>query len=159
PQGGIRSRRNACRVVGPGVISGFELGIGVVGHVAVEGVTVRGNRYGISVAKCCQLDVADVVAEDNATAGVYARRLSGSGRRANRNGEVGVWAYGFNLVGLSASGNGLGGGVRGRGRLIDSVVVDNGGFDGTYDLLAFPRIRTRRSTCGGGIRLRSVLVG
>src|SRR5215813_15462375 len=110
PQGGIRSRRNACRVVGPGVISGFELGIGVVGHVAVEGVIVRGNRYGISVAKCCRLDVADVVAEDNATAGVYARRLSGSGLRANRNGEVGVWAYGFNLVGLSASGNGLGGG-------------------------------------------------
>src|SRR5262245_2464928 len=88
PQRGIRSRRSACRVVGPGVVSGFELGIGVVGHVAVEGVTVRGNRYGISVAKCCQLDVADVVAEDNTTAGVYARGLRGSGLHANRNGEV-----------------------------------------------------------------------
>jgi len=46
--------------------------------------------------------------------------------------------------------------VYGRGRLTDSVIVGNAGFDGTYDLLAYPRIRTRNSTCGSGIRLRTI---
>ena len=146
----------SCRVVGPGEIAGFELGVGVVGVVDVVGVTVRGNKFGVSVAKCCRLRVTDVTADDNEVAGVSAIRLSGSGLRANGNGEVGVHAGRFRLARVMATGNGPGGGVQGRGRLTDSIVVGNAGFDGNFDLLAYPRIRTRNSTCGKGIRLRTI---
>jgi len=142
--------------MGPGEISGFELGIGGVGVVEVSGVTARGNKVGLSVARCCRLEVTEVVADDNETAGVWAIRLSGSGLHANGNGNVGINGGRFRLARVMASGNGAGGGVRGRGRLTDSVVVRNAGFDGSYDLLAYPRIRTRNSTCGKGIRLRTI---
>ncbi|HYV56221.1 MAG TPA: hypothetical protein VE911_01695 [Candidatus Nitrosopolaris sp.] len=155
PQG-RHTLRKPCRVTGPGTVSGFELGIGGIGVVEVTGVVTRENLYGVVVAKCCALHVSDVAADDNDIAGVSAGRLTGSGLHANGNGKVGVAATRFRLARVVASGNGVGGGVYGRGRLSDSVIVGNAGFDGTYDLLAYPRIRTRNSTCGGGIRLRTI---
>jgi len=152
----VRARREPCRVTGPGTVSGFELGIGGVGLVEVTDVTARENTYGVVVAKCCRLRVSEVAADDNHIAGISAIRLAGSGLHASGNGNVGVAAGRFRLARVMASGNGVGGGVYGRGRLTDSVVVGNAGFDGTYDLLAYPRIRTRNSTCGGGVRLRTI---
>jgi hypothetical protein len=154
---GAVGRRTPCRVVGPGEVSHFELGIGVVGTVSVEDVTVRFNRFGIAVQKCCRLEVAHVVADANTIAGISAHRLTGVGVQANGNGHVGIEAlFRFRLSGVTATGNGAGGGVSGRGRLANSIVVGNSGFDGTYDLLAYPRIRTRDSTCGGGVRLKTI---
>jgi hypothetical protein len=155
PQGS-HTLRKLCRVMGPGTVSGFELGIGGVGVVEVTRVITRENIYGVVVAKCCALHVSEVAADDNDIAGVSAGRLTGSGLHASGNGNVGVAAGRFRLARVMASGNGVGGGVYGRGRLTDSVIVGNAGFDGTYDLLAYPRIRTRNSTCGSGIRLRTI---
>ena len=155
PQG-RRTLRLPCRVIGPGTVSGFELGIGGIGVVEVARVTTRENIYGVVVAKCCALRVSELTADDNDIAGVSAGRLTGSGLHASGNGNVGVAAGRFLLARVTASGNGVGGGVYGRGRLTDSVVVGNAGFDGTYDLLAYPRIRTRSSSCGAGIRLRTI---
>lgn len=152
-------RRRKCRVSGPGVIAGFETGIGGVGTLVVDGLVVRRNRFGIAVQKCCRLDVENVLAESNLIAGVSAIRLRGAGLHANGNGEVGVAATRFDLVDVQANANGIGGGVRGRGRLRNSTVLANGGFDGTYDLVALPRIKTHGTTCGAGIRLRSLRVG
>jgi hypothetical protein len=155
PQG-RRSFKQACRIVGTGEVSGFELGIGVVGVIEVTGVTARRNRVGMSAPKCCHLFVNDVVASDNEISGVSAYRLSGDGLHAERNGMVGVQSFRMRLSNVTATGNGAMGGVHGRGVLRDSVVTGNAGFDGTYDILAWPRVRTRNTTCGRGIRLRTI---
>src|SRR5262245_51732863 len=46
PQG-RHTFRKPCRVVGPGTVSGFEIGVGGIGVVEVARVTTRENIYGV----------------------------------------------------------------------------------------------------------------
>ena len=160
--GGVSCGRR-CRVIGPGQVSGFGVGVSGI-SIRITDVTVRGNdEAGVSIIGGV-LVASNVVAEENGI-GIFVpggRRLVARDVRANDNVLAGLWASGakVKLLRIEALRNGRYGGVflarnrRPKPRLVDSVVLDNDGLGGGYDVLAMrPGVRVIGSTCGRGARV------
>jgi hypothetical protein len=100
---------------------------------------------------------------DNLRYGISARggRIRGRNVTANRNGMGGVWGPIEEMVNLTATGNGVAGGVYAVSfgqkralRLVDSTIIGNDGLGRGFDVLATLRVRLRNTTCGRGARIR-----
>ena len=153
---GVLCDSGGCAVSGPGDISHFDSGIFGTPDVQVlnvKDVRLRNNEYGIHAAYN-GVKVTNVVADDNEGWGILVDRLRGTGIQANNNGEGGVGANKFTLVGLTASGNGREGGlIYGAGSLIRSTVTGNDGLGQGYDVISQKRVRLRNTVCGKSARL------
>ena len=147
--------RGACRVHGPGEVSGFWAGMNGGGcHIVVRGVVVRANTYGVMGPLACRVDATNVNVVDNLADGVRVWRLRADHLAAMGNGGSGVVAGRLAARALLAAHND-GHGVaqlttRGRlGRIVDSTVIENGAAD-----IAATRVRLRRVRCGRSEQLR-----
>jgi hypothetical protein len=159
-----------CTISGPGVITGFNLGIEVGGaRAVVRNLTVQGNVYGVhgggpqrllnvvatgnhyGVLSQGDLFATSVDASDNTELGVLGLlRLRGTNVKANSNGRAGVTAIGPCVVsGLIASGNsGPGLAAEGPTVLRSSTITGNNGAQTGFDVLTTSRPRLVRTSCG-----------
>lgn len=143
--------RPTCTVRGPGLVTGFEIGINGAGcTVSAAGLTIRGNESGIALPLAGDLEATDLVVTENGV-GIWAQGVRGSGLVVSGNTGDGVNANRrLRVRSLTAIGNGAAG-VRARqGRLVDSRVVGSGGFD----VLASGRLRLVRTACENSGRVR-----
>ena len=153
-------RVQRCTVNGPGAISNFSGGVFAGAHVrlvTVNHLTVNGNESGI-YATYSQVKANDIVANGNTEWGILADRLRGTNIQTNNNGEGGVGANKFSLLGLTATGNGSQGGViYGSGPIVGSTVTGNDGLGQGYDIISQKRVRLLNTVCGKSAKLDALI--
>lgn len=157
------SRRDQFIVNGPGLLTNFDIAVsGGGGSLRLQGVTARGNSWGLTYKAPRIIELLDVDMSNNLEYGITARggRMRGWNVIANDNGIGGVWGPVQEMVNLTATGNGSAGGVYAvsfghrRVLLIDSTITGNHGLDQGFDVLATLPVALRNTTCGQGARVR-----
>ena len=149
----------ACRVTGPGALTGALSGIqtSAGGHVVVKQVDVSGNaEYGIQVLSDPadqpgrgRLTAVDVTANGNGEAGVVAfPYLRGRNITANGNAAHGVSTCVFSVKNLQATSNGEQGIVGCGGKLVASTITGNDAAGAGTDVLTVAAPKLSATTCG-----------
>jgi hypothetical protein len=157
-------RHEFCVVNGPGLITNFHTAVaGGGGSIRLQGLVLSGNAYGMTYKAPRVIELIDVDASDNLLYGISARggRIVGHDVSANRNGTGGIIGPIDELIALTATGNGVAGGVhaaRGARRrpphLIDSTITGNNGLGRGFDVLTTTRLKLLNTTCGQAARVR-----
>jgi hypothetical protein len=148
-----------CTVNGPGEISGFEIGVNGAGcTIVARDVALRANRTGVLAVLVCDVDLTNVVASDNAEAGVDVYSLRARGLEVRGNGGPGVVAMrDMDASGVTATGNVQEGVIqtgRGPGSLVDSVVRGNAAASSKLDIAWVGSFRLTNTECGTAAKIR-----